>query len=564
MSSAKWRQRGRQALANGALDEALKAYRKAHKRDPRAEEPLAALCHLHYLRGDSEQALSHARVLYTHGYAPRAKRHAGLILIEQGQLEEALACLLAAQPLQLSDSRLVPHLNSTAMQLADWTTARQCQQYLSACYRRGDFRRPAENPWRSLGWCGRDDWNRQLSADYWARRHRVKGTPPLATSSACRIDRPLRVGYLSGDWRQHPNLMLSIGVFEQHDPSAIEPTIYCYSREDGSELRDRLRRAVPRLVSLAGLSDQEAARRIHADGIDVLVDRKGLTKGSRSGILAYRPAPLQVNWLGYAGSIASGVHDYILADPYVIPRGAEAGFDEAVCRLPDVYMSTDNRRRIAAPPSSRAEQGLPEHAVVFCCFNQPYKLEPVRWKTFMAILRDVPGSVLWLLDTGAAVRARLQIYARHLGVEPERLIFAERCANADHLARIDLADLSLDTRIYTGHTTTVDALWAGVPVLATVGTHFASRVSESLLRAMALPDLVMSDEAAFHRHAVALAITPGALEQLKDRVRENRGSAPLFDTVRFTRHLEYAYRAMVQRAAAGKPPETFDVPRTTL
>lgn len=559
MSSAKWTRRGHQAFAQGALGEARKAYRKALKRDPRAAEPLAALCHLYSLQGQIDEALPHAQVIHAHPYPPHAKRNAGLVFYKLGQHEEALACFLAATPLERNDTLLIPHLNGTAMRLADWPTASRCQQYLTTCFQQGDFRSALEHSFRALGWCGRDDWNRVIAADFWRRHAPANVTTPPPALPAPVAGRALRVGYLSADWRQHATLELMIGLFEQHDPSAVEVVVYCHSDVDDSPPRRRLQQAVPNIVSLHALSDAEAAARIRTDALDILIDCKGYTKGNRTPILGYRPAPIQVNFLAFPGSLGTDVHDYLIGDRYVTPPGCDAAFSEAICRLPDSYFATDNRRPLATTPVTRADEGLPEKGVVFCCFNQPYKLESVRWQTFMAILRDVPGSVLWLLDPGATAADNLRREATHCDVAPQRLVFASRRPSPEHLTRIALADMALDTRIYNGHTTTADALWAGVPVLATGGMHFASRVSESLLRAMALPELVMSDEAELHRRAVALATTPGALARLGDRVRENRRWAPLFDTVRFTRQLEEAYRIMVERAVAGQPPRSFDV-----
>lgn len=559
MSIHSWLQKGRKALASGSLKPALAAYQRAHQIDPRAEEPLAALCHILNVTGQAQKALPFARVLHAHPYPPRAKRHAGMIFLKQNQWEIAHACFLAAQPVERQDAIVVGYLNRSAMRLADWAAAHRCQEFLVQQYQSGEFGLSRDDPFVALGWCPRDDWNRQVAAHYWARRapghsQRLLPQPLLAPSG-----RPLRVGYLAGDWKQHPLLELMIGVFEHHALDTVEIIIYCHSEDDDSALRHRLIRAVSRFVDLNGLDDAQAAARIRNDQPDILVDCSGFTQNSRSQILGYRPAPIQVNWLGFPSSMGTDVHDYLIGDAHVTPPGCEPAFAEAVCRFPETYQPNDNRRPIAVSLMSRTEEGLPGNATVFCCFNQAYKLEPVRWKTFMAILRDVPDSVLWLLDPGDSARSNLCRYAEALGVAPSRLVFANRRPSAEHLARIALADLALDTRIYTGHTTTADALWTGVPVLATPGTHFASRVSESLLRAIDLPELLMADEAAFHQRAVHLATHPTELEHLRRRVAEHRARAPLFDTPRFTRHLESAYRTMAQRAVAGLPPASFDV-----
>jgi predicted O-linked N-acetylglucosamine transferase (SPINDLY family) len=329
-------QQGRQALAKGAVTPALAAYRRAHQAEPLAEEPLATLCHLLDASGQPQQALPFARVLHEHPYPPRAKRHAGMVFLKLNRPEDAHACFLAARPLEHQDATVVAYLNNTAMRLADWATARRCQRFLAQRYRDGDFRSPRENPFHALGWCPRDDWNRRLAAYYWARRapaaaQRLCPEPPAPlTSPSLYKRRPLRVGYLSADWKQHATLELMIGVLEQHDPAACDITLYCYSRDDGSALRQRLIQAVPRRVDLNGLDDAQAAARIRADRLDILVDCKGFTQGSRSQILGYRPAPLQINWLAYPGSLGSDVHDYLIGDPYVTPPGCEPAFSEAI------------------------------------------------------------------------------------------------------------------------------------------------------------------------------------------------------------------------------------------
>lgn len=522
-------------------------------------DALVDLCQLALRQGQLGDVRPFALGLLSEAESAHALGLAGAVFHQLGDSERAWQAFHAAVDLSPDDVRLQALLASCAATLAHWPSASRAQATLADCFERGDIDAADASPFLTLAWCQDDDCNRRVAAARWQR---ITANIEPVQPPALRLPvtgRPLRVGYLSADWYQHATLNLTAGLFEQHDPSVVEVVIYCHSPEDGSWLRERLKRAVPHFVDLKGLDDAAAAARIRADQLDVLVDCKGFTSNGRSRILAYRPAPIQVNWLAFPGSMGSNAHDYLIADPVVVPEGSDSAFSEAVCRLPESYFCNDNRRPVAANAPSRDEEGLPERGMVLCCFNQAYKLEPTRWATFMAILRDVPGSVLWLLEPGKVARDHLRCEAQAANIDPERLIFAPKRPGPLHLARLAHADLALDTRIYNGHTTTADALWVGVPVLAVSGQHFASRVSESLLYACGLPELVLPDETSLHARAVALANDPDAMRVLRERVACQRFRAPLFDTQRFTRHLEAAYQQMVMRMAQGQAPEALSI-----
>ncbi len=555
-----WVDAGTRNRRAGQSAQAEAAWRRGLWLEPGRVTALSGLCAEAVRSGHAESAIAFALALLERARTPAtARARAGSVFMQAGDTGRAWRAFEAAAADLPEDLRLHAAQNNAAMTLAEWPSAARAQASLTAAYAHGEFTRSEETPFRALGWCMNDEWNLQLARAAWASA--VQSIEPITppTPRPMVPARPLRVGYLSGDWYQHAMLNLTIGLFEQHDPAAVEVCVYCHSRDDGSWLRGRLKAAVPHFVDVNPLTDAEAAARIRDDQLDVLVDCMGFTRNNRARILAYRPAPVQVNWLGFPGSMGSEVHDYIIADPVVIPEEAESAFSEAVCRLPEAYQANDNRRPIAANAPTRAEEGLPDTGLVFCSFNQAYKLEPVRWVTFMAILRDVPDSVLWLLDPGPEARENLRMHAQSAGMDPDRLVFAPKRPGPLHLARVAHADLALDTRIYNGHTTTADALWVGVPVLATQGGHFASRVSESLLRACHLPELVLPDEAALHARAVALAKDPAALQALRERVASNRFRAPLFDTERYARHMEAAFRAMVERASRGERPTTLAI-----
>lgn len=371
--------------------------------------------------------------------------------------------------------------------------------------------------------------------------------------------RKLRIGYLSSDFFRHATAMLMVGVFEQHDRSRFEIIAYSHGASDGSELRHRLDRAFDRFVDLTGVDDRIAAQRIYDDKVDILIELKGYTQFSRSEIAAHRPAPIQVNFLGYPGTMGAAFIDYVIADPITLPMDQQPFYDEKIIHLPDSYQPNDRSRPIDDRTPTRAECGLPAEGFVFCCFNNSYKITPQFFAIWMRLLAAVPGSVLWLLDGNERVKANLRREAAAQGVDPERLVFAARRGLGAHLARHRLADLFLDTLPYNAHTTTSDALWAGLPVITMLGDTFAGRVAASLLHAVGLPELVTRSLQDYEALALKLAQAPEALAAVRRKLFANRPSAPLFDVARYTRHLEAAYTRMWDVWAGGEAPRAFAV-----
>lgn len=378
--------------------------------------------------------------------------------------------------------------------------------------------------------------------------------PPPADPS-----RPIRIGYLSSDLYHHATAFLAVELFERHDRSAFTLHAYSHGPDDGSAMRRRVVAAFDHFVEVGHLSAVEAARRIRADGIDILVDLKGYTLGCRTEILALRPAPVQVSFLGYPGTMGADFMDYIIGDRVVTPLALAGDYDEKIVQLPGAYQPNDSRRAIAETVPSRAACGLPEDGFVFCCFNNTYKITPALFRLWMRLLAQVPGSVLWLFEANPAARDNLAYEAASAGIDPDRLIFAPRMDLADHLARHAHADLFLDTLPYNAHTTASDALWCGVPVLTCMGESFAARVAASLLSAVGLPELITTSLADYEALALALARDPARLAALKAHLKANRGSAPLFDAGAFTRGLEAAFTRMHALRQAGKAPEAIIV-----
>jgi len=354
----------------------------------------------------------------------------------------------------------------------------------------------------------------------------------------------LRIGYLSSDFHAHATAYLIAELFELHDRQRFEIVAYSIGHDDSSPIRRRLTEACDRFVDLNALSHAESARRIYADGVDILVDLKGYTRGSRTEVLALKPAPIQVNYLGYPGTMGADFIDYIITDRFVTPPDQQRYFTEQFVYLPDSYQVNDRKRPIAERTPTRAECGLPEVGFVFCCFNTTAKLNPRVFDIWMRLLRATSGSVLWLLTTSPLAVANLQREARGRGVESERLVFAPQVPLGDHLARHRLADLFLDTLPCNAHTTASDALWAGLPMLTCASETFASRVAGSLLSAVGLPELITTSLEEYEQLALQLAHAPSALAELRKKLAVNRQTMPLFDSQRFTRNLEAAYERM--------------------
>jgi predicted O-linked N-acetylglucosamine transferase (SPINDLY family) len=359
----------------------------------------------------------------------------------------------------------------------------------------------------------------------------------------------IRVGYLCGEFRNQATSILATELFELHDKTRFELVAFDNGWDDGSTLRRRIATAFDEIVDIATLSDDAAAQAVAAREIDILVNLNGWFGLARTGVFARRPAPVQVNYLGFPGTIGAPYMDVIVADATVIPPGEEGAYEERVVRLPHSYQPNDRQRRIAATTPARADAGLPDEAFVFACFNNTYKIAPPVFAAWMRILRVVDGSVLWLLEDNAAATANLGAAAAAHGVARERLCFAPRVPLDQHLARHALADLFLDTLPYNAHTTASDALWAGLPVLTCRGSTFAGRVGASLLRALGLDaELVTSDLATYEARAIALARDAGALARIRATLAARRSDAPLFDTPSYARALERAYAEMLDDA----------------
>jgi len=382
---------------------------------------------------------------------------------------------------------------------------------------------------------------------------------PLARERTVPDHGRVRVAYLSADFRLHATAYLAAGLFEQHNRSRFEIIGVSLWPDDGSEMRARLLRAFDQFHDVALRSDREVAQLLQDLGVDIAVDLMGHTRLSRPGILAYRPAALQVAFLGYPGPTGANFIDYLIADRIVLPPEEQSSYTEQIVRLPDSYQVNDSKRLIAERVPSRREMGLPENAFVFCCFNQIWKINKPIFDIWMRLLRAVEGSVLWLIQSNDFATENLRKEAQAQGVDPQRLIFASQLEQSAHLARLKIADLVLDTLPCNAHTTASDTLWAGVPLVTCTGPTFAGRVAASLLNAVGLPELVTDSLDDYEALALKLATDPALLKSVVSRLAQNRLTHPLFDTARFTRHIEAAYATMWETWQRGEAPKAFSV-----
>ncbi len=365
---------------------------------------------------------------------------------------------------------------------------------------------------------------------------------PLSGGTPYRHDR-IRLAYLSADFHQHPTAQLMAELFERHDRSRFEVSALAFGPDDNSAMRKRMVAAFDTFEDVRGLSDLELAKLLRKREIDIAVDLNGHTHDARPGIFSHHPAPVQVNYLVYPGTTGANFMDYVLADRIVLPLDQQPHFSEKIVHLPGCYQAND-ATRVLPPAPSRAEAGLPPDALVFCCFNNSWKITAPLFDIWMRLLQQMSGSVLWLLDSPAA--DNLCAHAKARGVDANRLIFAPRAEPDAHLARHRLADLFLDTLPYNAHTTCSDALWAGLPVITCYGKAFHGRVAASLLKAIDMPELVTTRLEDYEALALEMAKNPALLKATRDKLIRNRSTTALYDSAAFCKGIEAAYEAMVK------------------
>jgi len=365
----------------------------------------------------------------------------------------------------------------------------------------------------------------------------------------------IRIGYFSADFREHALSVLAVELFERHDRSNFEVNAFSFGPDKKDDMRQRLDKAFDKFIDIRNQSDKESAMLARDMEIDIAVDLGGFTQDARTNIFAMRAAPIQVNYLGYPGTMGANYIDYIIADRVLIPETQRYCYAEKIVYLPNSYQANDSKRVIADRQFTRAELGLPQNGFVFCCFNNSYKITPDVFSCWMRILKGVEGSVLWLVEDNASVVSNLRKEATNRGIDPARLVFAKRMPLALHLARHRLADLFLDTLPFNANTTASVSLWAGLPVLTQIGETFAGRAAASLLEAIGLPELITMTAQSYESLAVELAKDPERLASIRHKLADNRLRMPLFDTELFTRHIESAYTTMYERYQGESAPD---------
>lgn len=515
--------------------EAIVAYERALTIHPNHTQSLYNLGNAFRDLGKLDEAIAaYQRALVTNPNHADALYNMSITLQDQGQLPEAIASFERTLIIKPDYHSAKTYLLHTFDHVCDW---RQHKQREIACSSLG-IETGAVSTFAMLPL--EDNPKRQLkrSQKWVTERYRQKPQPfPERTASGLKR---LRVGYFSSDFHDHATLHLMAGLLRDHDKSRFEPYLYSYGKNKSDYWRQRLEKDGCKFFDVADKTDATIVDLARAHQLDIAIDLKGYTQDNRSEIFQYRPAPIQINYLGYPGSMAADFIDYIIADKVVIPEQERIHYSENIIYMPHSYQPTDNMRKFDEMVTTRADFGLPNEAFVFCCFNNNYKISPREFDIWMRILSQINGSVLWLIKSNKWAEQNLRKEASMRGINPSRIIFAERLPQSEHLARHKHADLFIDTFNYNAHTTASDALWAGLPVITKIGKQFAARVSASLLGAIGLPELITSDDAEYEALILDLATNPKKLKNINNTLNSNRVILPLFDTRRYTLNFENA------------------------
>ncbi|MBF0096687.1 MAG: tetratricopeptide repeat protein [Magnetococcales bacterium] len=547
---------GNALLGQGKLAEAAASYRQALAISPELYEAHNNLGIALQEQGLLEEAIACYRqaIALKPDYGG-ALGNLGVALIDQGRLDDAIACYeqaIVASPEEANHQSALLH---QMLHLCDWRQFQSRYQRMIATFLAHD---KECNPFVFLSLPTTPQEQRLCASRFIQNRYPT--TLNLSAGRPFEASPPrLKIGYLSSDYQNHPVAFLTAELFELHDRSRFEITAYSYGSDDGREMRRRIMAASDHFVDLRPLTYEQAAQRIAADGIHILIELNGFTKDARLHIPAMRPAPIQISWLGYLGSSGAPFIDYLLSDSFITPEGFEADFSEKIIRLPECFQPNDRQRNIAPTPT-RAQRGLPEEGFIFASFNKSYKFNPDTFTVWMRLLQQTPGSLLWLVASNAWVQENLCREAEARGVARNRLHFAPKMELADYLANYRLVDLVLDTFPYNSGTTASNALWAGCPMITCAGKTFVSRQAGSLLIHVGLGELVTHSLAEYEALALQLAHQPERLAALRQRLQAHLASAPLFDSPRFTRHLEQAYQLLWQRFSSGAAADHLTVP----
>ncbi len=551
-------------LKMGQLPSAIDALRRAAQLDPHNPQYWFHLAEAHFMIQSNKDAVAcYRKALALKPDWDSSHYNLAVVLRMEQHLGDAIAHLKQAVEINPAFSQAHAFLFRLAQHTCDWPLAAEMDRHLDeltpAELARG--LKCAESPMTSIRRSAdvrlnlqvAASWSRHIARQVAASKSSVSFTPIMNTRQR------IRIGYLSNDFKDHAVAHQIRGMLEQHNRQQFEIFGYATNPDDGTAYRHLLARACDHFRELDQLSDPAAAQQIHADGIQILVDMAGHSRNNRLGIAALRPAPIQVSYLGFLGTTGADFIDYILADTVVIPKEHVPYYSEKIVYLPHCYQANDDQMPIAKREKDRSDFNLLNEDFVYCSFNQPYKIDANLFHMWMDILKQVDNSVLWLVERSPLARENLRLAAKKVDIDPSRLIFAVFVPLEQNLARLQCADLVLDTLAYNGGATTSNALWAGVPVLTTLGRHWVSRMSASALNAMGIQELIAKDLEDYGRIAVELALNPHKLETLRERLWSRRSTAPLFDTQLFARHIEKAFTRMWHCHVQGLTPASFRI-----
>lgn len=549
----------------GDSPKAISCYRNALELKPDYAEAYCGMGNaFHYLRNLDEAVSCYQKAIDLEPDLAEAHYNMGMAFQDMSQLDEAIACYEKAIKIKPNFSQAYGQLFHQLQRTCAWQALEGLSARLDQLTREALAlgTRPPETPFISLTRHADPARNFEIATSWSAEIARAINASHIDLSFDHRRspETKIVVGYLSSDFRNHPVAHLTLGLFGLHDRDTFKVFCYSYGMDDGSDCRKRIQQDCDKFIDLRNHSYAEAAKCIYGDHVDILVDLNGHTGGNRLEICELRPAPIQVTYLGFPGTTGADFFDYIITDSAVTPAVDAIHYNEKFVYMPHCYMVNDNSQRLPSLSLKRTDVGLPKDSFVFCAFHNTYKIEPGIFDVWMRLLRQVPTSVLWFRRVSKSAEGNLRQEAKERGVMPERLIFSKKIPlKEEYLARLSLGDLALDTRVYNGHATTCDALWAGVPVITLQGRHFASRASSSILMAIGLPELITHSLDQYEGLAIRLARNPNELRDIRERLDRNRLTEPLFDTPRFVRNLEAAYKEMWEIYLAGQRPRPIKV-----
>ena len=546
-----WSNKGNVFFQLEQYEESIVHYEKALSLNPSYAEAWSNKGNaLHELKRHEESIAHYEKALSLNPNFATAWSNKGNALYELKQYNESIANYERALSLNPHIDWLQGNLIHTKMKICSWSNFPDLLESITTKVMANER---ATTPFTLLALTDNSLLHKQSSEIYTQAKYLPNTSLGLLPKSSGK--EKIRIAYFSADFHNHATGYLIAELLELHNKDQFEIFGFSFGPIHDDQMRERLKIAFDHFIELGDKSDIEIAQFSRSLNIDIAIDLKGFTQDARAGIFSYRAAPIQVNFLGYPGSRGADYIDYIVADKTVIPEQSQQSYSEKIIYLPNSYQPNDRQRKIAEKQFTKLELGLPEQGIIFCCFNNNYKILPATFEAWMRILKTIDGSVLWLLQDNEWTKANLMNEAEKQGVDPGRLIFAERMPLAEHLARHSHADLFLDTWPCNAHTTASDALWAELPVLTLLGESFAGRVAASLLNAIALPELVTNSPEEYEATAIELAKDPKKLNSLKEKLIKNRLDTSLFNTPLFTKNLEAAYKNIYDRYQADLQPE---------